>query len=140
MRRDRARYVRTGNVARGGWPVKLAALLLGCWSPRRSRRMTVRIGEVAGVDAERAHVGWCRKRAAGGWASRSNSSTSVCDAAGIPRLNSVELGSPGDDVVIERRVGLPFRLWGSLSKPDTSATSGFDRQRTATVGDGMPCL
>ena len=65
---------------------------------------------------------------------------SVCDAAGIPRLNSVELGSPGDDVVIERRVGLPFRLWGSLSKPDTSATSGFDRRRTATVGDGMPCL
>jgi hypothetical protein len=82
-------------MARGGWPVKLAPVLLACWSPWRSRKMTVRIGEEARVDAERAHVGWCGQRAAVGLASRSNSSTSVCDAADIPRLNSVQLAARG---------------------------------------------
>src|SRR5690349_2389852 len=105
VRRDRARYVRTGNAARGGWPIKLAALLLGCWSPKRCRKVTVRIVEVAGVDAERRVWAGAVSVPPAACASRSNSSTSICDAPGIQLLNSIELGAR--DTTCDRAPGRP---------------------------------
>jgi len=55
--------------------------------------MTVRIVEVAGVDAERRVWAGAVSVPPAAWASRSNPSTSVCDAPGIQRLNSIELGA-----------------------------------------------
>ena len=75
--------------------------------------MIVGIGEVAGVDTERTHVGRRGQRGACGSASASSRPTSACDPAGMPRLKSVELaGSPrmSEAVFVNGLKSLPIRF------------------------------